>query len=72
MSESFDISGSLLFVKDSLIQFVSSEKQNVTSRCFIRGHVFHNFSYSSLRDMLKREPFVKLKIFLYYKTTRVI
>ena len=27
MSESFDISGSLLFVKDSLIQSVSSGKQ---------------------------------------------
>ena len=31
MSESFNISGNLLFVKDSLIQFVSSGKQNVLS-----------------------------------------
>ena len=31
MSESFNVSGNLLFVKDSLIQFVSSGKQNVLS-----------------------------------------
>ena len=31
MSESFNVSGNLLFVKDSLIQFVSSGKQNVFS-----------------------------------------
>ena len=31
MSESFHVSGSLLFVKDSLIQFVSSGKQNLLS-----------------------------------------
>ena len=31
MSESFSVSGNLLFVKDSLIQFVSSGKQNVLS-----------------------------------------
>ena len=61
MSGSFYISGSLFFVKDSLIQFVSSEKQNVTSRCFIRGQVFHNFSYSSLRDMLKRDLLLSSK-----------
>ena len=37
MSESFNVSGNLLFVKDSLIQFVSSGKQNVLS--------FRSFSY---------------------------
>ena len=31
MSEGFNVSGNLLFVKDSLIQFVSSGKQNVLS-----------------------------------------
>ena len=31
MSESFSVSGNLLFVKDSLIQFVSSGKQNLLS-----------------------------------------
>ena len=31
MPESFSVSGNLLFVKDSLIQFVSSGKQNVLS-----------------------------------------
>ena len=31
MSESFNVSGNLLFVKDSFIQFVSSGKQNVLS-----------------------------------------
>ena len=31
MSESFNVSENLLFVKDSLIQFVSSGKQNVLS-----------------------------------------
>ena len=31
MSESFNVSGNLLFVKDSLIQIVSSGKQNVLS-----------------------------------------
>ena len=31
MSESLDVSGSLLFVKDSLIKFVSSRKQNLLS-----------------------------------------
>ena len=71
MSESFDISGSLFFVKDSLIQFVSSQKQNVTNRNFIRGKVFHNFPYSSLINMLKTESF-KLKFLLDYKNTRVI
>ena len=31
MSQRFNVSGNLLFVKDSLIQFVSSGKQNVLS-----------------------------------------
>ena len=31
MPESFNVSGNLLFVKDSLIQFVSPGKQNVLS-----------------------------------------
>ena len=31
MSESFNVSGNLSFVKDSLIQFASSGKQNVLS-----------------------------------------
>ena len=31
MSKSFNGSGNLLFVKDSLIQFVSSEGQNLLS-----------------------------------------
>ena len=31
MSESFHVSGNILFVKDSLIQFVSSGEQNVLS-----------------------------------------
>ena len=31
MSESLDVSGSLLFVKDSLIKFVSSRKQTLLS-----------------------------------------
>ena len=31
MSESFSISGNLFYVKDSLIQFVSSGKENVLS-----------------------------------------
>ena len=30
MSESFSVSGNLLFVRDSLIQFVSSGKQNLS------------------------------------------
>ena len=37
MSGRFDVSGRFFFVKDSLIQFVSSEKQNITNRRFIRG-----------------------------------
>ena len=73
MPESFDLSGSLFFVKHSLIQFGSSEqgKRNITRRRFILGQVFHNFSYSSLRNMLKRESFVKLKFFLDFSNTRV-
>ena len=39
MLESFNVPGNLLFVKDSLIQFVSY----FTSKDFIRGYVFHNF-----------------------------
>ena len=31
MSETFNVSGNLLFVKDSLIYFVSSGKQNLLS-----------------------------------------
>ena len=31
MLESFSVSGNLLFIKNSLIQFVSSGKQNVLS-----------------------------------------
>ena len=37
MSESFSVSGNLLFVKDSLIQFVSSGKQNVLSLRILIG-----------------------------------
>ena len=37
MSESFSVSGTLLFVKDSLIQFVSSGKQNVLSFIILIG-----------------------------------
>ena len=37
MSEKFDVSGNLLFVKDSLIQFVSSGKQNVLSFIILIG-----------------------------------
>ena len=37
MSESFDVSGSLLFVKDSLIKFVSSEKQSLLSFIILIG-----------------------------------
>ena len=35
MSESFNVSGNLLFVKDSLMQIVSSGKQNVLSFRFL-------------------------------------
>ena len=31
MAESFNVSGNLLFVKDSIIQFVNSGKQNLLS-----------------------------------------
>ena len=73
MPESFALSGSLFFVKHSIIQFGSSEKgkQNISRRRFILGQLFHNFSYSSLRNMLKRESFVKLKILLDFNNTRV-
>ena len=37
MSESFNVSGNLLFVKDSLIQFVSSGKQNLLSFRVLKG-----------------------------------
>ena len=37
MSEYFNVSGNLLFVKDSLIQFASSGKQNVLSYRFLLG-----------------------------------
>ena len=37
MSESFNVSGNLLFVKDPLIQIVSSGKQNVLSFRFLIG-----------------------------------
>ena len=77
MSESFNVSGGLLFVKDSLIQLVNSGKQNVLSfRVLIRilpadtsfeFSAFHNFSYSSLRNMLERKSFVKLKFLLDFK-----
>ena len=77
MSESFNVSGGLLFIKDSLIQLVNSGKQNVLSfRVLIRVlpadtsfefNAFHNFSYSSLRNMLERKSFVKLKFFLDFK-----
>ena len=37
MSESFNVSGNLLFVKDSLIQFVSSGKENLLSFRILKG-----------------------------------
>ena len=37
MSESFNVSGNLLFIKDSLIQFVSSGKQIVLSFRILKG-----------------------------------
>ena len=37
MSESCNVSGNLLFAKDSLIQFVSSGKQNVLSLRILIG-----------------------------------
>ena len=37
MSECFTVSGNLLFVKDSLIQFVSLGKQNVRSFRILMG-----------------------------------
>ena len=37
MSENFNVSGNLLIAKDSLIQFVSSGKQNVLSLRILIG-----------------------------------
>ena len=37
MSESFNVSGSLLFVRDSLIQFVSSGKENLLTLRILIG-----------------------------------
>ena len=73
MSESFSVSGNLLFVKDSLIQFVSSGKQSVLSfRVLIGISPAFDFSYSSLRNMPERKSFIKLKFFLDFKNTRVL
>ena len=85
MSESFHVSRNLLFVKGSLTQFVSSVTQNLLSLRILtvispadalsEGKFFLTFVHrfhSSLRDMLERRYFVKLKFFLDFKNTMVI
>ena len=72
MSESFDIYGSLCFLKDLLIKYVSSGKQSFTSRSFIGWQGFHSYSYSIPKSMLKKNLFVKLKVFFDYMNTKVI
>ena len=69
MSESFDIYGSLCFLKNLLI---SSGKQSFTSRSFIGWQGFHSYSYSIPKSMLKKNLFVKLKVFLDYMNTKMI
>ena len=71
MSESFNVSRILLFVKDLLIQFDSSEKQNVLSFRISLG--------ISLADTLSKgkffttfKSFGQLKYFLNFKNTWVV
>ena len=76
MSESFDVSGSLLFVKDSVIQFASSGKQNLLSFRILMGispaDALSESMFFTTFLTVASKSFVKLKFFLDYKNTRVI
>ena len=71
MSESFNVPANLLFAKDSLIQFVSSRKQNLLSFTILigispvdtlsEGKLFTTFLAVVSEMMLERKYFVKWK-----------
>ena len=71
MSESFNVPANLLFAKDSLIQFVSSGKQNLLSFTILigispadtssEGKLFTTFLTVASEMMLERKYFVKWK-----------
>ena len=71
MSESFNVPANLLFAKDSLIQFVSSRKQNLLSFTILigispvdtlsEGKLFTTFLTVVSEMMLERKYFVKWK-----------
>ena len=79
MSESSSLSGNLLFVKDSLIQFVSSGKQNLHSfRILIRispADTLSKGKFSTAFLRVASETRWKKSFILYFfdfKDTRVI
>ena len=67
MLESFNVSGSLLFVKHSLIQFVGLGKQNLLSFRIFIGILIADVLFEGLRNVLERKSFVNLKLFLDFK-----
>ena len=79
MSESFNVSGNLLFVRDSLIQFVSSGKQNIRSFRIVigispsdtlyKGKFFTTFLTVASETGWKKKSFIKLNFFLGFKNT---
>ena len=82
MSKSFNVSGELLFVKDLLIQFVSSGKQNLLyfrtlievspADTLSEDKFFTTFLTVASETWWKENPFVKLKFLLDFKNTMVI